>query len=189
MHNHHLDFFLSIESDLEMCSRYVEFSSANFPTYSTEFSRIIMAASAEIDTLCKELCRLIDPTRSVKNIREYGECIRGEYPEIDRIEVELPRYGIKLKPWDKWFVNGSPSWWTSYNKIKHDRYNCFDQATLHHGLSAVSALLIIMLYFYHKKDGKELQINAFHAPKLFSMVEEDTGWKSGGVLWGYTLKV
>jgi hypothetical protein len=74
------NYFKSIEADLEACSRYVEFTAANFHTYSVEFARIIMAAGSEIDTVAKELCRQIDPTRKPKNINEYQPIITGKYP-------------------------------------------------------------------------------------------------------------
>ena len=70
------EYFLAIESDLENCCRYVEFSSDNYGTYSIEFARIIMAASAEFDTLAKNLCQAI-LERKLKpnedNINKYNQ--------------------------------------------------------------------------------------------------------------------
>lgn len=55
------EYYLAIEEDLANCSRYVEFGEQNYTTYSTEFAKIIVLASAEIDTILRELCELISP--------------------------------------------------------------------------------------------------------------------------------
>ncbi|MBP6506947.1 MAG: hypothetical protein KA257_05225 [Opitutaceae bacterium] len=42
-------------------SRFIEFAEDNFPTYSLELVRLLLAAGSEIDVALKELCNLSQP--------------------------------------------------------------------------------------------------------------------------------
>ena len=44
----HWNYFLALERDLEIVSRYVEFCSQNFEVYSIEFAHLLFAAASEI---------------------------------------------------------------------------------------------------------------------------------------------
>lgn len=117
---------LAMESDLERLSRYVEFTEENYPCFSIEIARILMAAGAEIDVVCKQLCALLTtslglPATQASNINEYRDIINDRYPKIKRFSIQMPRCGLELCPWDEWKKpNGVPLWWTGYNKTKHD---------------------------------------------------------------------
>jgi hypothetical protein len=184
------EYFLSIESDLEKCARYVDFSSNNYDTNSVEFARVIMAAAAEVDTIAKELCKLIDPQANAGNICQYASTILTTYPNLVNVEMSINRYDVVVKPWDGWSNSSSPSWWQGYNKIKHDRTANFDRANLVNAISAVAGLLLILLYYFKKKNGgKTEEISAFYSPKILDVVDSrpSGGWTNGGVFWGYYL--
>lgn len=136
------EYFLSIESDLEKCSKYVDFSVNNYQTYSVEFARIIMAAGAEVDTVAKEFCKLINPASNAENIKQYAGVILNKYPNIVNVEMAISRYDLIVKPWDGWSNNSSPVWWQGYNKIKHDRTKYFERANLINSISASAGLLL-----------------------------------------------
>lgn len=57
----HWNYFLAVEEDLHRLSRFIEFSQDNFETYSIELSRILFAASAEVDVVAKQLCEQVRP--------------------------------------------------------------------------------------------------------------------------------
>ena len=184
------DYFLSIESDLIKCSRFVEFSSDNYLTHSVEFARIIMAASAEIDTVAKELCKAIDSTSTTNNINDYADKITNKYPNFTNLEISLPKYNIIAKPWDNWHNGNSPIWWRGYNKIKHDRTSHFRLANLENSINAVGGLLLGILYYHYAINGdKEVEISAFDCPQLLDIVDSSppSGFSGGGVFWGYYL--
>jgi len=64
----HWNYLLSIENDLETVSRFVELHKDNFQCFSIEISRLLMAASAEVDVVCKQICKKLDPkSRSSTN--------------------------------------------------------------------------------------------------------------------------
>ncbi len=185
------EYFLSIESDLEKCTRYVDFSSNNYNTNSVEFARVIMAAAAEVDTISKELCKLIAPQANAENICQYASIILKKYPSVVNVEMAINRYDLVVKPWDGWSNNGSPLWWQECNKIKHDRTANFDRANLLNAISAVTGLLSILLYYFKEKDGGHAEdISAFYSPKFLDVVDrrhQSDGFSNGGVFWEYYL--
>ncbi len=183
------EYFLSLESDLEQCSKYVDFSQTNFNSNSVEFAKIIMMASAEIDTIAKEICKLINNRSNARNINQYASEILNQYPNLISLEIEIPRYSLSFKPWDRWSSSSSPTWWKSYNNIKHNRTANFSEATLKNAILSVSGLLTMILYFYDEKYGTQKpEIDAFFSPKLLSPVEQNqTGFSGGGIYWSYKL--
>lgn len=167
----HWNYFLALERDMEAISRYIEFSPANFNTYSIELAHLLLSAASEVDTLAKRICASINPNSKRDNINQYREIIktaedsqtkgslglkRGQpdlVEEDDRhrlseLRVHVPRYGLEFCPWGSWAKDANPSWWASYNKVKHERSRCFSEANLNNALHALAALLAINYLHY-----------------------------------------
>ena len=51
------NYFLSLENDLNRCSKYVEFTEDNLSVYSTEILKLFLAASSEFEAIMKEIGR------------------------------------------------------------------------------------------------------------------------------------
>lgn len=148
----HWNYLLAIERDLEEVSRYVEFDEKNFGCFSIEIARILLAAGAEVDVVCKQICKVIDAKSAADNIKKYRSKIKPAFPAIPNFEVTLPRFGLGLKPWDEWNKpDGVPLWWTAYNKIKHHRDSEYQRANLKNALNAVAGLFVMVLYLYREK--------------------------------------
>lgn len=148
----HWNYFLAIESDLDILARYVEFEEDNYDCFSVEIARIILTSAAETDVVCKQLCRKISASSAAGNINQYRDEIVPAYPKIPNFEILLPRYGLKLKPWSEWEKSdGVPLWWTAYNKVKHERDSEYHRANLKNALNAVAGLFVMVLYLYKKK--------------------------------------
>jgi hypothetical protein len=62
----HWNYFIALERDLEVISRYVEFCPQNFEVYSIEFAHLLFAAASEVDVIAKLLCRRLKPTAKRK---------------------------------------------------------------------------------------------------------------------------
>lgn len=60
------------------------------------------------------------------------------------MEINLPRYEIKLFPWSKFKSQEIPSWWDSYNK---DAY--YSEANLENTLNSIAGLYVIVVYHYY----------------------------------------
>ncbi|MDI6791058.1 MAG: hypothetical protein QME44_10295 [Thermodesulfobacteriota bacterium] len=148
----HWNYFLSTEADLIELSRFVEFDKKNYKCFSVEMARLLMTAAAEVDVVCKQLCRAVNPTSRADGINQYREEIVRAFPMIPRFEVLAPRYGLRLKPWVNWRrPNNPPYWWTAYNKTKHHRHTEYHRACLKNVLNAVSGLFVVCLYLYRDK--------------------------------------
>jgi hypothetical protein len=148
----HWNYFLTVEQDLESLSRYIEFDSRNFDCFSIELVRILMAASAEVDIICKQVCLEINDKSHADNIHAYREEITPHFSNIPNFEVFIPRYGLTLKPWEQWKNDqGVPMWWTAYNKAKHERAREYQRANLKNALNAVAGLFVMVLYRYKQK--------------------------------------
>ena len=166
-------FYLTLERDFINTLNYVTFSTDNFATFSVEFERQILSIGSEIDIVCKLLCRELQPDVRPNNIRDYFTILSA----LDGFMSTQVSYGIQnymISPFENWTHETSPSWWTSYNKLKHDRItDCnFKLGNLGNTFRALAGLYAANRFLF-----KQLSINHPHkdpnpASKIFSMV----GW-------------
>jgi hypothetical protein len=181
----HWNYLLAIESDLERLSRFIEFDERNFGCFSIEISRILLASGAEVDVVCKQICKKLKPSYSATSIKTYQNEIIVSYPAIPDFKVLLPRYGLNLIPWSNWATpNNPPIWWTAYNKIKHFRDTEYHQANLRNALNAVGGLFVMVLYLYKEK---AIMGELAPPPRLLQVsVEHYGGFDLGGYDVGNT---
>ena len=181
------EYYLNIEADLTACSRYVEFVQENYNTYSNEFARIIVIACAEIDAIFRELCNLIDSSAKADKIYKYFPIILSVFPNFRSGKLDIRRCGLVFEPWKSWEETISPEWWgKSYNKIKHDRYNHFEKASLENALNSVGALLITILYYHQYISGKSLNVDLNRGTQLFAPAKAPTD--KSGAYWFYSME-
>jgi hypothetical protein len=148
----HWNYLLSVERELEQLSHYVEFDQRNFACFGIEIARILLACGAETDVVCKQLCQYFDPKFQGDNINSYRDLLVKKIPQLPTFEVQLPRFGLHLHPWDEWKRRrGVPFWWTAYNKTKHERHTQYHQANLKNALNAVAGLFVVAVYLYQDK--------------------------------------
>jgi hypothetical protein len=168
----HWNYFLSIEEDLCKLNRYVDFSKYNDATFSIEIARILMAASSEVDVILKQLCLAIDPSSTAKNINQYHDPIVGFISDFKQFKVTVPSQGLELQPWISWTNNTPPLWWTANNKVKHERHQHFEKASLKNCLNSVAGLYISVIHLYHDqaKKGELHQL-----PKTFNVTDDHFG--------------
>lgn len=153
----HWNYLLAIEQDLNEMSRYVEFDEKNFDCFSIEIARVLLASGAEVDVVCRQICKVLDPKLKAKELKDlkidkYRDKIKPRFPAIPRFQVSLLRFGLTLTPWDEWNKkDGVPLWWTAYNKIKHQRDSEYHRANLKNALNAVAGLFVMVLHLYKEK--------------------------------------
>jgi hypothetical protein len=146
--------FLALEADFVATSRYVEFSQRNFPTFSVEYAKLLLAIGSEADVLCKVICERIDSMASRSNIDDYRACI-GAHSLIAAEEVLIRRYGLAFKPWDAWSHGANPVWWRSYNNVKHQRDAYFHEANFEQCANAIAGLFMVALYCHKAEKSTE----------------------------------
>ncbi len=165
MQIYYWEYFLSIEDDLYKTSRFVEFVPENYNTFSIEFSRIILSSCSEIDVIAKEICSIISEEKKASNVSDYREIILSRFPKFHSVQLNIPRFKIILNPWSDWEKSENPSWWKSYNRIKHQRSSHYNEATLSTALNSVAGLLSCLLYYFWLKEGDRVTIEP--SPQLF----------------------
>lgn len=165
----HWNYFLALESDLDRLSRYVEFTKANFKTYSLEMALLLLAAGSEVDVVLKGLCGKINPSLAAENIDQYRKIITPQFEKLCKMKIHLPRFGLDIVPWDNWGNDKNPNWWRAYNNVKHHRDSYFSDANLLHTVAAISGLYAVVLYFY-KKEAESGNLLPF--PKLLAPQED-----------------
>jgi hypothetical protein len=166
----HWQHFTALESDLSAAFRYIEPEGANMDCYSTELSRILLAAGSEVDVLCKVLCeahsvRVVAPNAGGHpnsrhpNIKDYSKAITSRFPDFTKLKVFIPRYGMTLEPWISWDqpdpnlpgCRVSPAWWTSYNDVKHKRHTDFHKANLRNAIDSMAGLFVLVCYICNQE--------------------------------------
>jgi hypothetical protein len=147
--------FLALEADFAAASRYVEFAQPNFKTYSTEFAKLLLAIGSEVDVLCKNICAKIDPAAKRGNIDDYRACIVSHNARITTEEALIRRYDLVFKPWDAWSRGQNPTWWRSYNNVKHERNTYSHEANLENCANAISGLFVVVLYCRKAEKSRE----------------------------------
>ncbi len=164
--NLHWNYFLALDDDAANLARYVEFSNANFNTYSIEMARLLMAASSEVDVVAKMLCKIINPNSSAKDINDYRTAIMSSFPAITDYTIVIPRFGLELLPWQNWSSNKNPDWWRDYNSVKHERNSNYTKANLSNTLNSIAGLFSILLFCF-KEDAENGDL--LPIPKMFSV--------------------
>lgn len=188
IHNYWM-YYLNLETDFMNTLRYVELDERNYSTYSVEYAKQYQAVCSEIDVLCKKLCELIDSRSNVKNMREYTTSLLSEYPDTPSKEVKV-KNRLTLKPWIEWQLEPvyiSPTWWSDYNKVKHNRTGSdnegdtyFMQANLGNVLKALTGLFVLEMYAYKKISEDENMEIKIPLPK--SQFFELTNWESNVIV-------
>jgi hypothetical protein len=144
----HWNYFIALERDLEVVSRYVEFTPPNFDVYSIALAHLLFAAASEVDVIAKLLCQQSSPSQPRGNINQYRSILLTAFPTLPTMQVVVPRYGLTLTPWANWAGPDNPDWWRSYNNVKHERDAHFQEATLTNALNAMGALLLLTYIYY-----------------------------------------
>ncbi|WP_394809320.1 hypothetical protein [Nitrosomonas sp.] len=146
----HWNYFLALERDLDVVSRYIEFCEPNFSVYSIELAHLLFAAASEVDIVAKLLSERVAPAMPRGNINEYKAVLLSAIPDLPTAEVFVSRYGLSFKPWLNWAGTDNPVWWRSYNNVKHERDAYFQEATLKNSLDALGALLLLTFHLYSR---------------------------------------
>lgn len=157
-------YYIELEKEFQLVSRYVEFTEDNFSTYSVEFLKLYQAVCSEIDVIGKMMASQInnsfnpeDKSNSIYKwwyeiqdsftyTEEYNDAVKTD-SSIERKKIQeveccfLDTY--KIAPWKKFRTetyvakdkshrfrlkdkSSIPSWWSDYNKVKHNRTSAVD---------------------------------------------------------------
>ena len=186
------NYYVELEDQLLATKRFVDFSDANFKTFSIEYLKLLQATCSEIDVVAKIVAEYYDPqfkSLTNKNIQKWGLVIQTAFPQIGESSVCF-NYDRVITPWNNWkyetyqnkdnqtryrLVDGyeTPFWWTAYNKVKHERTSKYKEgqtnyvrANLKNLITAMAALYVLESLFISELKRKG-DIYSFEESKLF----------------------
>jgi hypothetical protein len=150
-------YFLSLEKDFVRTIDFVELNAANAKAYSNEYAKLLLLIGSEVDVTAKMLCQKVAAGQTAYNIDDWRKIITTTFKDSHSIEIDIPRYLMKVQPWLTWgqSVPRSPDWWKAYNNVKHERNNNFADANQKNVTEALCGLLALLLYLH--KDEEHLR--------------------------------
>jgi hypothetical protein len=182
-------YYLSLEEDLIRLSKYVEINEDNFKTYSIELVKIYLSTCSEVDVLAKLLSKILG-NKKADSISNYSKTILQYYPNLTKYSIQIPRYSLNLFPWQDWTEKTSPKWWSSYNRVKHQRDEFYKDASLGNVLNSIAGLLVLNLYYLkQEKTSKRIDSDVFMDYELSTKLFVPFGFHrqvlvSGFIGWG-----
>lgn len=158
--NLHWRYYLSLESDVYAISRYIHFASDNFKTYSIELAKLYFAICAEVEVVLKEICSICPSKKSKEaNIAIYRDYVVENQKGLIAEKVQSFEFELQFIPWEDFNEGKSPTWWSDYNCLKHERREHFNKANLGNVLQALAGLYIANLYLGKVLSNREQDID------------------------------
>lgn len=147
----HWYFFQEIDKDLQSIESYIYFNESHFEVYSIQLASVLFSASSECDSMLRLLYAEFGNEQKEKTyINDYYKIVK-KYTPLINTKVRIPKYNLEFKPFLNWTSETmQPLWWRSYNTVKHDRPNGFQNATLKNAINAVGALHILNILYLIK---------------------------------------
>ncbi|MDR6809758.1 hypothetical protein J2Y45_006861 [Dyadobacter sp. BE34] len=157
-------YFLSLEKRFIELSGFVYIHPDNDAVYSTEIALLYLTVCSEFEVVSKALCKAIDSSQNDLNIHNIRAVINGQMLTRSFFDEGVAVSGYDYPtvfPFIEWTDQISPTWWKSYNKVKHDRFARFPEANLRNLLYAFAALHVANFYlnwhpriqFGHRRHG------------------------------------
>jgi hypothetical protein len=178
-------YFIAIEEELIIISKYIELTQDNFNVYSIELTKLFLSICSEIDVVSRVLCKDVDLALYEKergdnnpNMNLFRKIIMKFFPRFYSTNITLPTNNLSFQPWLEFNNDANPNWWKQYNDVKHERSQYYKDANLKNVLFSMSGLLVLLVYLYGRKPQIELEYQ--NLPKLFR-VEDD--FTDGGIQW------
>lgn len=135
-----------LEEDLLKLFQYIEPSDKNANVFSQRTYELLLRASTEFETNCKQIL-------SANDYKPKSKWTVKDYQKVDKA-TKLSEYEIKLNIWypnSKIFQPLAPwknleplEWYQDYNEVKHDRSNYFQKAKLINVINAISAVWAVL---------------------------------------------
>ena len=167
-------FFLTLEDDLLVLEKYVEFTKDNLSVYSSEILKLFFLCSSEFEDIMKELGRIynykdISESKNDRNITiktiiklidktPLLSCMKGEI-------ILYKNLNLSFTPINELW-NKDCSWWLDYNAVKHNRTMNYQKAKLENLLKSMGALFLANIFLYESKFHNE----AFNLESNISIV-------------------
>lgn len=139
-------FHLLVQDFLRVCE-FIEPVDAHLHVYSHRLNELLLRASTEFESLCREVLETHGHARSGNlNITDYVAI--APILELNRQRAIASFWrpvAVTLAPFEQWTPsNVSLPWYQGYNAVKHNRNAEFSRASLSNVRDAICSVFIIM---------------------------------------------
>lgn len=128
---------------------FIEPTNKNMKTYSLELYQLFLSICTEFESMCKGILEDNIYNKNSDQLKIY------DYAKINKImllsEYKCDSPIIKdttYSPYKEWKNSTNLSWYTDYNKVKHNRETEFKRANLKNVITALAALRILLFAQY-----------------------------------------
>lgn len=146
--------YLLIENDLRNLLEYIEPADINLKSFSHRTYELFLRACTEMEMNCKGILSAngyVRTSRGNMNIEDYYKIDQATKISEYQIIFKSWRSGRKVfQPFKEWRnpANQSQphvlSWYQSYNDVKHNRHNNFEEANFENVLNATASVLCLL---------------------------------------------
>lgn len=186
----HWKYYLMLEADFILTERFLTFdlgdseNSANGQAYSNEFVKQYQTICSEIDVILKTICNELGHV-GVRTIDQYAEKVLRDSFWQKIVPQKVKVANTELSPFIEWKLlpeYKSPDWWSSYNKVKHDRVKHLREANLKNVMNALAALYILENYLVKYITDKTH--DTCDVPNDISHLFEMLDWRTNSIVIG-----
>jgi len=197
-------YYLNLEKEVIRTFEYSTLDKLNSSNFSFEYAKLLQTICSEIDVVSKAYCDFLG-SPNMDTMPKYASVITSNRIDIKTREVEcFENRECTYIPFSTWEfnintnVNGvisitgtPPSWWTIYNKVKHQRLSMnstykkenYKLANQDNVMNAIAGLFQLEMYFY-----KDMAISTNpdepNVPPYPSELFELKDWANGFMLPG-----
>ncbi len=160
---HYIRAFVLIQNDLKKLFEYIEPDDNNFLTYSYRIHELFIRTCIEIEANFKAILKenIYSPKDKSAKIRKENTWNIFDFNKIE-ITHHLSSYKVLVPIWNgnhsvfqpfkEWKDKTSLSWYTAYNRSKHNRQSEFSQANFNNLINAITGLLIVLSSQFGRQD-------------------------------------
>ena len=153
---HYIRAFSIIQNDIFRLFEYIEPSDDNLKTHSFRIHELFTRICIELESNFKAILNenKYTPKDSSNKLRKEKQWkfdidykLVNKSHHLDEYKAIFPIWNGDKKtfqPFLTWKNNETPSWWSAYNKSKHNRNNEFKSANFENLLNSYAALFIVL---------------------------------------------
>jgi hypothetical protein len=154
--------YKSLEDEFIAATKYFPFEKPHKDIWSEFFSDLLTKTCSSIDSFFRNMLKdttvclaqyphvaelqaknIKDKDKNINYFRDFFEPIYVlSGAEVD-IAYGLTFYDTKLCPFKEFSSKKIPTWWDSYNHVKHTWFECIEEATLENAVSALAGLFLL----------------------------------------------
>jgi hypothetical protein len=180
-----LVWYTDLEKELSFLLSLIPPIGDQTKVYSPKCASLINEACSLLDSILKQVIASeqfngnseIQPLRSrieeerPVNFREYRELFEGKL-EISSEWIYLRQNRMRYYPFEEIAKGESPTWWQTYQGIKHNRFKNLERATLDQTVQAAMGVFMIMCnawIYYEPLFKKELVVSTYDTPEALGI--------------------